>query len=75
MPGAGREGSSGKLERRMGCEGTRKAAFLMVEATPRRRMCEAWSVKTWILVMGMMLLSCSWGVVRYSRPFSNWRVR
>ena len=45
----------------------------MVEATPRRRMWEEWSVKTWILVMGIMLLSCSCGVVRYSRPFSNCR--
>lgn len=72
MWGAGRVGSSGRLESRTGCAGTRKAAFFMVEATPRRRVCDLWSVKTWILVMGIMLLSCSCGVVRYSRPFSNY---
>ena len=71
MPGAGRVGSSVRLERRTGWAGMWNEAFLMVDATPRRRMWLLWSVKTWILVMGMMFASCSWGVVRYSRPFVN----
>jgi len=40
-------------ERRTGWEGTSKATFLMVDATPLRRMAETCSVKTMSLVRGM----------------------
>jgi len=42
-------------EKRSGCEETRKETFLMVEATPRRRVCEAWEVKTVSFVRGTTL--------------------
>jgi hypothetical protein len=44
--GGGRVGSGSRFESRVGCASVRKVAFLIVDATPRRRICEAWSVKT-----------------------------
>jgi len=54
LEGGGRVGSGDRFESRVGCAGTWKVAFLMVDATPKRRMCDVCEVKTWSLVRGMM---------------------
>lgn len=58
--------------RKRGCVSIWNATFLIVEATPCRRMTDLCSVKTVSLVRGMMSLSRLCGLVKYSRHSGCW---